>query len=94
MLATGMPLIYAVGTSLVAVSAFGLTTAINYAVSGLVDWQLAGLFVLGGVAGGLLGAWISKYLSGRGNALHHIFAVVVVVVGLWIIWQGIGELSL
>ncbi len=93
MLATGMPLIYAVGTSLVAVSAFGLTTAINYAVSGLVDWQLAGLFVLGGVAGGLLGAWISKYLSKRGNALHHIFAVVVVVIGLWIVWQGIGELS-
>ena len=34
--ATGMPMINAVGTSLVAVTAFGLTTAANYAWSGLV----------------------------------------------------------
>src|SRR3546814_7199914 len=33
--ATGMPMINAVGTSLVAVTAFGLTTAANYAWSGL-----------------------------------------------------------
>ena len=93
MLATGMPLIFAIGTSLVAVTAFGLTTAFNYAISGMVDWQLAFLFILGGVAGGLLGTWISKHLSRRGNALHHIFAIVVVVIGLWIIWQGIGKLG-
>ncbi len=93
MLATGMPLIFAIGTSLVAVTAFGLTTAFNYAISGLVDWQLAFLFVVGGVAGGILGTWISKHLSKRGNALHHIFAIVVVVIGLWIIWQGLAKLA-
>ena len=93
MLATGMPLIFAIGTSLVAVTAFGLTTAFNYAISGMVDWQLAFLFILGGVAGGVLGTWISKHLSKRGNALHHIFAVVVLVIGLWIVWQGIGKLA-
>ena len=49
--ATGMPILYAVGSSLVAVTAFGLTTAANYAVAGLVDWTLAGLFILGGVLG-------------------------------------------
>jgi uncharacterized protein len=32
MLATGMPLIYAIGTSLVAVVAFGASTAANYAL--------------------------------------------------------------
>lgn len=37
-LATGMPLLQAVGSSLVAVTAFGLTTAGSYAVAGLVDW--------------------------------------------------------
>ena len=51
-LATGMPLQYAIGTSLVAVSAFGAATAASYATSGLVDWPLAGLFVLGGILGG------------------------------------------
>lgn len=34
---TGMPILNAVGTSLIAVTAFGLTTAANYAFSGLVD---------------------------------------------------------
>ena len=43
----------AVGSSLVAVTAFGLTTAANYAFSGLVDWPLAALFIGGGVLGGL-----------------------------------------
>ena len=48
MMATGMPPIYAVGTSLVAVASFGAATAANYALSGLVHWPLAALFVLGG----------------------------------------------
>lgn len=46
-LATGMPMLYAIGSSLVAVTAFGLTTAANYAISGLIDWQIAFLFVTG-----------------------------------------------
>ena len=40
-LATRMPILNAIGSSLVAVRAFGLTTAANYAFSGLVDWRLA-----------------------------------------------------
>ena len=48
---TSMPIINAVGTSLVAVTAFGLTTAANYAFSGLIDWALAGVFITGGIAG-------------------------------------------
>ena len=35
-------------TSLVAVTAFGLTTAASYAWSGLISWKLAGLFIAGG----------------------------------------------
>ncbi len=50
MLATGMSIINAVSSSLVAVTAFGLTTAASYAWSGLVAWGLAGLFIAGGVA--------------------------------------------
>ena len=42
MLATGMPIMNAVSSSLVAVTAFGLTTAASYAWSGLVSWALAG----------------------------------------------------
>lgn len=38
---TGMAMIHAVGTSLVAVTAFGVTTAVNYALAGLIDWTVA-----------------------------------------------------
>ena len=48
MLASGMPILNAVGSSLVAVTAFELTTAANYAASGLVHWTLSALFVAGG----------------------------------------------
>src|SRR3546814_9582318 len=65
-LSTDMPMINAVGTSLVAVTAFGLTTAANYAFSGMVDWPLAGIFILGGVAGGFFGTMLAKRLSGSG----------------------------
>jgi hypothetical protein len=47
-LGTGMPTIAAIGSSLVAVGAFGMTTALNYAVSGMVEWPTALLFIAGG----------------------------------------------
>jgi uncharacterized membrane protein YfcA len=42
MWATDMPLAMAIGSSLVAVSTFGATTAFSYAASGLMDWPLTG----------------------------------------------------
>src|SRR5258707_9995503 len=53
--ATSMPMIVAIGSSLVSVTAFGLTTAAIYALSGLIDWRLVLLFVGGGIVGGLSG---------------------------------------
>src|ERR1700749_2563728 len=60
MLATGMAIMNAVSSSLVAVTAFGLTTAASYAWSGLVSWALAGLFVAGGIAGGPAGTGVAR----------------------------------
>jgi len=34
---------------LFSVGSFGLTTAVNYALSGLIDWTIALLFIVGGV---------------------------------------------
>src|SRR5213080_1809103 len=65
MLATGMPIMNAVSSSLVAVTAFGLTTAASYAWSGLVSWGLAGLFVAGGFGGGLVGTRAARTLAER-----------------------------
>jgi uncharacterized membrane protein YfcA len=89
-LATGMPMLYAIGSSLVAVTAFGLTTAGNYAWSGLVDWTLAALFVGGGVLGGLVGARAAKYLSHRKGALNTIFAALIVLVALYMLVRSLN----
>ncbi len=85
MLATGMPIMNAVSSSLVAVTTFGLTTAASYAWSGLVAWRLAGLFILGGVGGGLAGTRAARHLSGRRGALNILFAAVVIAVALYML---------
>ena len=86
---TGMPMINAVGTSLVAVTAFGLTTAANYALSGLVDWLLAGAFIAGGIVGSLIGTRAAKRLSDSGH-LTTIFAALIFVVAAYMLWQSAG----
>lgn len=84
---THMPIVNAVGTSLVAVTAFGLTTALNYAVSGLVDWTLAGIFIAGGVAGGLAGTAVARRLSGDGK-LTLVFAGLIFAVAGYMLWHS------
>ena len=90
MLATGMPILNAVSSSLVAVTAFGLTTAASYAWSGLVSWALAGLFVAGGIAGGLGGTRSARYLAERRGALNIVFAVVIIAVALYMLARDIS----
>jgi uncharacterized protein len=87
--ATAMPLINAIGSSLVSVTAFGLTTAASYAWSGLIDWQLAGLFVVGGALGGLIGIRLAHRLARYKHALSLTFAGIVIVVGLYVIARSI-----
>lgn len=87
-LATGMPISKAVGTSLLAVGTFGLATALNYAASGLVDWRIAGLFILGGIVGGLLGTRLSLHFGARRNVLARVFAGVVFAVALYILYRS------
>ena len=88
--ATGMPILYAVGSSLVAVTAFGLTTAVNYATSGLVDWSLATLFIFGGILGGLLGARSANTLAGRKGSLNTVFAALIFAVAIYMLVRNLG----
>ncbi len=93
MLATNMPIAFAIGTSLVSVAAFGATTAANYALSGMVDWHIAAYFVAGGLAGGLAGAIAGQWLGKKKSTLAVVFAGFVVVTGIYIIAKGITNLS-
>ena len=87
--ATAMPLINAIGSSLVSVTAFGLTTAASYAWSGLIDWPLAILFIVGGALGGLLGTRLAQHLAGYKHALTLTFSGIVIAVGLYVIVKSI-----
>lgn len=89
---TGMPMLNAVGSSLVAVSAFGLTTSVNYARSGLIDWPLAAVFIAGGVGGGIIGAMAAKRLSGRKGLLNTVFAGLIFAVAAYMLWQSSAAL--
>nr|WP_294847422.1 sulfite exporter TauE/SafE family protein [uncultured Sphingomonas sp.] len=85
--ATDMAMINAVGTSLVAVTSFGLTTAFNYAMSGLVDWVLAGVFILGGLLGSFAGTRAAKRLSSSGQ-LVTVFAILIFVVAAYMLYKS------
>jgi len=89
MLATGMSILNAVASSLVAVTAFGLTTAASYAWSGLISWGLAGLFVAGGIGGGLIGTRLAQLASARRGALNIVFAAVIIAVALYMLARNL-----
>ena len=87
-LATGMPTIAAIGSSLVAVGAFGMTTALNYAVSGMVQWPTALLFIAGGIGGGWAGARLAKRLSAQRQTLTRLLGCMLVVVAVYMLYRS------
>jgi uncharacterized protein len=90
--ATSMSMIVAIGSSLVSVTAFGLTTAVNYALSDLIDWRLVLLFVAGGIVGGLAGGRLATALATQKRALSIVFAAVVATVGTYVAVRGMLNL--
>jgi uncharacterized membrane protein YfcA len=82
--ATAMPFAYAVGTSLVVVTALGLTTATSYALSGHVDWPLTALLIVGGAVGGAVGIRLGQQLSAHKTLFERAFAILVSAVGVYV----------
>jgi uncharacterized membrane protein YfcA len=89
-LGSGMPMLNAVGSSLLAVALFGATTAVNYALSGLVLWDVAGWMLAGGLVGGAAGVWASRKLAGHRALLQRLFAIFVLVVALYVVWRALN----
>lgn len=87
--ATRMPMINAIGSSLLAVGTFGLATAFNYARSGQVDWVIAAQFISGGVLGGILGMLLATRLSAGKATLNRIFAALILTVATYVIFKNL-----
>lgn len=90
--ATGMPMISAIGSSLLSVGAFGLATAGSYAAAGLIDWQVAVTFTGGGLVGGVVGTTLATRLAVRRGALERIFAGLIVLVAFYVLWRSVSAM--
>jgi uncharacterized membrane protein YfcA len=88
MAATGMPIANAVASSLLSVTAFGITTASSYAWEGLVDYPVAAFFIAGGFAGNLVGLRASKRLGDHRVLLTMSFAGLIFVVAAYMLWKS------
>jgi uncharacterized protein len=87
-LATGMPTLNAIASSLLAVGSFALATALNYAQSGLVDWLIAANFIGGGVLGGGLGLMLAGRLARHKDVLNRLFAGLIFAMAAYVIWRS------
>lgn len=90
MAAAGMTLANAAASSLLSVTLFGAATSANYALSGLVDWPVAALFILGGAGGGWVGLRGAGLLAGRALMARRLFAGLVLLVAAYVAWKGVG----
>jgi uncharacterized membrane protein YfcA len=93
MLGSGMPILNAIGSSLFSVGAFGLTTAVNYALSGFVDWMIAIEFVIGGAMGGWFGIKFAVGVAPKRRALSSVFAGLTFLVAAYMLVRIGLELS-
>lgn len=89
MWATGMTLAAAQATSLLSVAAFGASTAVNYSLSGLVDWTLVGAMTVGGAAGTVAGLPLASRLGADAALGRRLFAGLILVVAAYVAVKAI-----
>lgn len=85
--AANLNIIDAIGTSLLPVSAFGLTTAVRYSFEGQIQWFVSALFIIGGIVGGFAGTKISTKV--HRERLVKIFSILLILVALFMIVRTI-----
>ena len=89
---TGMPMLFAIGSSLLRVATFGMTMAVNYAISGFIDWPVAAECIGGGFIGGCIGMQLACRRSDRNAALSRIFGCLVCIFGSYVLYRNLAAL--
>ncbi|NOJ26620.1 MAG: hypothetical protein DA330_01215 [Nitrososphaera sp.] len=87
--AAGLNIIQAVGTSLLSVSMFGLSTAGRYFASGNVDLFIALLFIAGGIPGSVIGARLAIRIPKEN--LAKAFGLLIIAVAAYIIARSVFQ---
>lgn len=86
----GVAMKEAVGTSLVVIAMKSAAGLAGYAGQVEIAWGFVAVFTAVAIAGSLAGAYLVRYLSGR--ALQKGFAVFLVAMGLFILFENRGVL--
>lgn len=87
MYAASLNIMEAIGTCLLPVSAFGLTTAIRYSLEGQIQWIVSILFILGGIGGGFVGTRLGIKIDRE--RLVKIFSILLILVALFVMVKTI-----
>jgi hypothetical protein len=92
----GLSMRLAVGTSLVIIAIKSFAGFVSYlqvleSLQLSIDWSIIGLFSVIGVIGGWLGHKISAYIPQQ--QLKRGFAVFLLLMGGWILWQNVPQLG-
>jgi hypothetical protein len=81
---SGMSMHRAVGTSLLVIVLISITgVASHFAAGRALSWDIAGLFLVGGVVGMIAGTQLGRHLSGPG--LQRVFAFGIVAVAMFVV---------
>jgi uncharacterized protein len=89
----GLPMRLAVGTSLLIISLksfVGFYKYVHVLSEYQINWSLIGLFVGLGIAGSLAGSYLSQKVPQR--VLRKLFAAVLIVLGIFILYQNLPSL--
>ncbi|MCY0860420.1 MAG: sulfite exporter TauE/SafE family protein [Sulfolobaceae archaeon] len=78
---TGVDMLKAVGTSLLAVGTFGVVGAATYAVYGDIDIIISLLYLVGGIGGGYAGSTIASKMPRQ--TLRKVFAIIIILVAIY-----------
>lgn len=78
----------AVATSMFIIFFIGLTSSATHITLGHVPWQYVWLFIPGAWLGGTVGARVNLLL--KGQTVEWILRILLLVIGVRLIWQGLG----
>ncbi len=86
---TGLPIRFAIGSSLVVIVALGMTSAASYAWSGYVDWFISAQMIAGATLGAFIGISLGKKAASHKAWLETGFALAVIATGAAILATAI-----
>ena len=84
----GFPPHIATATSMFMILVTSIFSSAAHIVMGHIEWEYALYIIPGAYAGGTLGAMVNRKMNGK--AVERLLRLLLVVIGIRLIWQGIG----